>query len=114
MDNLPLNLLTFPLWWYTVGWSLVWDWTKKELRFGLHKTGLLIFARHLQEPLYGDYTKAGIILSFFFRIFILIYKLIIFALRMLIVALLDLLYLLVLPTVTIIIVFQALVLKNGL
>jgi hypothetical protein len=114
MPNFPLNLLTFPWWWYSVGWSLVKTWTKREYFFGLHKTGLLIFARHLNEPLYGDYTKSGVVFSFFLRIFILIYKLLAFALRLIFVALADLLYLLFLPALLVIIIFQLLGLKHNL
>lgn len=79
----------------------------------MHKTGLLIFARHLKEPLYGDYTKAGIVMSFFLRIFLLVYKLLVLGVRLLIVALLDVLFILLLPGILTMIIFQLLALRNG-
>jgi hypothetical protein len=106
MENFPLNLLSFPLWWYAVGGQIIWQWYKRQYYFGLHKTGLLLFARHMNEPLYGDYSKTGIVLSFFIRIFILIYKIIVFLLRLVVVTLLALLFLAWLPGVLIMIIFQ--------
>ena len=114
MQNFPLNILTFPFWWYSVGLNLVWKWTQREYFFGLHKSGMLIFARHLGEPLYGDYTRTGRIFSFFLRIVLLVYKVIVFAIRLLIVGILDLLYLLLLPATIILIIFQIFALKNVL
>jgi len=112
MNNFPLNLLTFPFWWYAVGLPLVWSWTKRQFVFGLHKTGLLVFVRHLKEPLYGDYTKAGIFLSFPLRMILLSYKLIALLIRLLVVALLDALFILILPGVIVLIILQLLALKQ--
>jgi hypothetical protein len=106
MQNFPLNILTFPFWWYTVGFGLVWRRFKATYFYGLQSTGLLVFARHLREPLYGDYTRSGIIISFFSRIVLLAFKLLLFSLRMSAATVLFLLYLLVLPFVIIMIVFQ--------
>jgi hypothetical protein len=108
MENFPLNLLTFPFWWYAVGGRILWQWYKRQFYFGLHKTGLLFFARHMNEPLYGDYSKTGIILSFFIRIFILIYKTIVFLLRLAVITALSLLFLSLLPVILIMIIFQLL------
>lgn len=99
-------MLTFPLWWYTVGLALFWNWTKSHYHYSLQKTGLLVFAKHMREPLYGDYSKAGIILSFFLRIVILVYKLVVFTLRVLALCILGILYLIILPILIIMIVFQ--------
>jgi hypothetical protein len=106
MNTLPLNLLTFPLWWYTTGTGLVWAWAKLQAIFGLRKTGLLLFARHWKEPLYGDYTKAGIIFSFFLRIFILLYKLLMFIIRVVIITVMVIAYLLLLPFCLVMIFMQ--------
>jgi hypothetical protein len=106
MGNFSLNLLTFPFWWYTRGFALVLKWSKREINYGLSETGLLIFARHLREPLYGDYTKAGIILGFFLRIVLLAYKLLILCIRAAIVVIFNLLYLLILPAALVMILYQ--------
>jgi hypothetical protein len=97
MGNLSLNIFTFPLWWYTTGVYLVWVWFKRQVYFGLHNTGILVFAKHIREPLYGDYTRTGIILSFFLRLIILFYKLLVFCLRIIFLLAIFLIYLLALP-----------------
>ncbi len=106
METFPLNLLTFPLWWYAGGGQILWQWYKRQYFFGLHKTGLLLFWRHMNEPLYGDYSKTGIILSFFIRIFILIFKTAVFILRLSIVTLAALIFLIWLPLVLIMVISQ--------
>lgn len=106
MNNFPLNILTFPLWWYTVGFGLVWKRCKMEYHYGLQSTGLLVFSRHLNEPLYGDYTRSGRILSFFLRILITVYKLLLFVLRIVVTAIFAVLYLLLLPAIIVMIIFQ--------
>ena len=106
MNDFPLNILTFPLWWYTTGFSVFKDWAKRKYHYHLQKTGLLVFAKHLKEPLYGDYTRSGIIISFFVRIILLVYKLIIFVLHVLLIGVLGFAYLVLLPALTMIIVFQ--------
>lgn len=108
MTNFPLNILTFPLWWYTIGLSLMIRWLKRQFWWGLKKTGLLVFVRHMNEPLYGDYTKSGIIISFFIRILLLIFKLAFFTIRLIIVGLMALIFLLLLPLTLIMIIFQIL------
>ena len=101
MNDISLNILTFPLWWYTTGFSSYISWAKKRYHYHIQKTGLLVFARHIKEPLYGDYTKSGIIISFFARIILLVFKLLFFAVYLLFLCLLGFLYLLLLPlTVT--------------
>jgi hypothetical protein len=114
MNNLSLNILTFPWWWYTTGFNLVRAWAKREFFLSLHQTGLLIFAKHLKEPLYGDYTKTGIIFGFFLRLVLLFYKIIVFFIRMSLVTILALLYLLLLPGVLFMIIFQILGIQGSL
>jgi len=82
MEKFSLNILSFPVWWYTIGLKIIVQWTKKQYYFGLHRTGLLLFIKHLKEPLFGDYTKSGIVFSFFMRLVLLVFKLFIFSLRM--------------------------------
>lgn len=106
MGNLPLNIFTFPLWWYTTGTWEVWQWVRRQYLYSLHQTGILLFSKHMGEPLYGDYTKSGIVFSFFLRIFILIYKLFVFAARMAVVLSLFLFYLALLPAALIMIIYQ--------
>jgi hypothetical protein len=106
MGNLPLNIFTFPLWWYTTGTSILYQWAKRQLLIGLHQTGILLFAHHMREPLYGDYTRSGRIFSFFFRIIILLYKLVWFLVRSVIVFAIVVGYLLLLPFALVMIIYQ--------
>ena len=106
MGNLPLNLLTFPLWWYTTGWKLLLDWNRRQRDLGLRQTGLLLFWRHMREPLYGDYTRSGLILGMFFRAILLLIKLLLFCLRLILLTVADVVYLAFLPVVLAVIIFQ--------
>ena len=106
MGRLPLNLLTFPLWWYSTGVSLMWAWSKRQFSLGIHHTGLTLFARHLGEPLYGDYTRAGRIIGFFLRIILLVIKLLMLSARLIMVLLLDLIFLAILPASLAFVIYQ--------
>lgn len=108
MQNFSLNLLTFPFWWYTAGAAISWQWTKKHLHYSLQKTGLLMFAQHLGEPLYKDYTKSGRILSFFLRIILLIFKSLIFFVKAVFILLAFAAYFCLLPTIVAFIIVQLL------
>ena len=106
MQNFPLNILTFPVWWYTVGLNLAIKAARQRFWFGLKKSGLGIFARHLKEPLYGDYTRTGIIFSFFIRLFLILFKILWLAVRFAVIGLCLLAYLLILPIVMALIISQ--------
>ena len=108
MNNFPLNLLTLPIWWYTRGLTMAWRWYQRRTNFALQSTGLALFARHMWEPLYQDYTKSGRILSFFLRIAVLCYKALISGLSLLYYGLFLLVYVSVLPAVLVMIIFQIL------
>lgn len=108
MQSIPLNLLTLPVWWYTTGLKLSWRWYKKRTNFTLQSTGLVLFARHMNEPLYQDYTKSGRILSFFLRIGVLLYKALYSGLSFAVYGVIFLAYLCLLPAVLIMITFQLL------
>ncbi len=71
-NSVPLNILTFPIWWYAVGALTVWHWFFGFVHRSFTKSGLVLFARHMREPLYGDYTRSGRLVSFFLRVILLI------------------------------------------
>jgi hypothetical protein len=106
VNNLSLNLLTLPLWWYTTGWKLLWSWNKHQINIGLHETGITFFIHHLREPLYGDYTRSGIMLGLFFRVILLVIKSILLLVRLVILTAVDLLFLAALPMVLAMIIYQ--------
>jgi len=106
MQTNQLNLLTFPLWWYTRGLRTVWAWAKQRARYDLRATGLLLFSRHMSEPLFGDYTRSGRLVGFFLRLAILIYKLFILCVRIILIGIALLFYLVAIPLVIIMIIKQ--------
>lgn len=108
MKSFPLNFLTLPVWWYTTGLNLVWRWYRRRTSLVLQATGLIFFFRHMNEPLYQDYTKSGVIISFFVRIFVLLYKALVSGLSLVVYGLVPLVYICLLPAVIIMIIFQLL------
>lgn len=73
------ELLYFPVWWYTRGLagtarSLVNRW------YGLlNRLSLVILLRNMGKPMYGDYTRTGKIISFVFRVILVVVRLVIIA-----------------------------------
>ncbi len=71
------EVLYFPVWWYSrglaaTGRTLVSKW------YGLsNRLSIPILARTMGRPMYGDYTRSGRIISFFFRIILLVSRLIV-------------------------------------
>lgn len=106
MNNFRLNLLTLPFWWYTAGWQIIWSWNKRQFALGLRQTGLSLFIHHLREPLYGDYTRSGILLGIFFRFVLLIIKLLLLLVRLVLLALATAVYLGLLPGVLTLVIYQ--------
>lgn len=109
MQDYQLNILTFPVWWYTRGLRTIWTWAKHRARYDLRATGLLLFSRHMSEPLFGDYTRSGKIVGFFLRLAILIYKVVILAVRVIFIGLVMAFYLVAIPFVIIMIINQLLI-----
>ena len=95
--KLQLNPVTFPLWWYTTGFGIMWQWAVRQFRYGLKTTSLMLFLRHMRHPLYGDYTRSGRIISFFLRVVLLFIKLIFLGVRILFLAIVLSVYIIILP-----------------
>ncbi|OQB44370.1 MAG: hypothetical protein BWY03_00214 [Parcubacteria group bacterium ADurb.Bin159] len=76
------NIFYFPFWWYTQGLK------KKIINFignikrSVYNLALKIMFKYLFRPMFGETSKAGRIISFFMRLLILIYKLILFILNL--------------------------------
>lgn len=96
-NKLQLNPLTFPLWWYTIGFSVAWQRARQQFRYGLKKTAFRLFLRNLRHPLYGDYTRSGRIISFFLRIVLIVVKLVFLGFRLVFLAIFLAAYLVILP-----------------
>lgn len=106
MGNTSFNIISFPIWWYSEGLVLSWRHALQSWQNVLRGTGLLIFLRNMTQPLYGDYTRSGRIISFFLRIFLLVFILLWTLVRLLWVLVGFLLHLFALPIVIIMIIYQ--------
>jgi len=65
--------LYFPLWWYslgavTFGRSLLRGWKDTAYRLAI-----VIQLRNMFRPMYADYTRSGRVISFFFRLMLLLW-----------------------------------------
>ncbi len=106
MNNQPLSILTFPIWWYGEGLNLAWLHCKSKYRIVLRSTGLIIFIKNISQPLYGDTTRQGRIISIFIRVVLLFFLLLWSGLRVAFVFLQFLLHLLILPLAIVMLIYQ--------
>lgn len=106
MNNQPLSIFAFPVWWYSEGLQLAWLHTKERYRYVMRSTGLLIFLKNIAQPLYGDTTRQGRAISAFIRVILLFFIIGWTAIRLAYVLALLALHLLALPFVIVMIVYQ--------
>lgn len=104
-QTFQLNPITFPLWWYSTGLSLVFNWCKRSYQFALKKSKFSLFVRYMGAPLYGDYTRSGRIISFLLRVVLLLAKVFALGFRIFGLALLLFGYVIILPLALFMIVF---------
>ncbi len=106
MQDTKVQLMLLPVWWYTTGVILMWQWVKRRIAYRLRAMGLVLFMRHLSEPLYGDYTRSGRLISFFLRIALLIGKFIWLGLYCALLIFVMALYLAIIPLSIVMILYQ--------
>ena len=106
MNNQPLSVLTFPIWWYSEGLQLAWRHCIERCRFVVRSTGLVIFAKNLFQPMYGDTTKEGRVISFFLRVIMIVFLFAWTVLRLALAVALFGVHLVALPGVVIMIIYQ--------
>lgn len=68
VTDIVLDVVRFPVWWYTRGAAQVAGWYGQQLGFGIDRLALIVLLRNLGRPMFGDYTWQGRIISFFVRI----------------------------------------------
>ncbi len=68
------DLLRFPWWWYAGGLRLVMDKCWRGFSTARARVSLGVFAKYLFKPMYQDYSLQGRLISFFMRLFLLIFK----------------------------------------
>lgn len=92
-----LDVLRFPIWWYTKGTANVSRLVWQELLTILNRLSLPILFRNLLKPMYGDYSKSGRAISLVMRLVVFGFKAVGFALWALMLLLLFVLWIGALP-----------------
>lgn len=64
-----LDVLYFPLWWYSRGAFLALKWTGGEIVGFENMLGVRIWIKNLWKPMFGQRDWQGKIISFFMRVF---------------------------------------------
>lgn len=100
--DLIWEIIYFPIWWYSSGLYRMAVFCLKKIKRGWYNLGLNIHFKFLFKPMYAQRDFAGRAISFFARLFTLIFKLIVFFVFLIIILLLFLLWL----TLPIIIIWQ--------
>lgn len=67
VSTVILDVLSFPLWWYTRGFAVFARVFFHPLRFLSDYLALPVLAENLAQPLFGDVTRSGRIMSVFVR-----------------------------------------------
>lgn len=106
MNNQPLSIFNFPIWWYSEGLTLAWRHCQERFRYILRSTGLVIFLRNITQPLYGDTTRQGRIISVFLRVVLLFFIFFWTAARLALSFVEFLLHLVALPLAIVMIIYQ--------
>lgn len=75
-----LDILYFPVWWYTKGLSRIASYCVENIVRHERRLALRIWLQYLFKPMYGDYTKEGRIISFFMRVIVMVAKLVVMVL----------------------------------
>lgn len=69
-----LDALYFPVWWYSRGLVLALKWAGREIAGVQEFLGIDIWIKNLFRPMYGQRDIAGKIISFFMRLFQIIFR----------------------------------------
>ncbi len=62
------EVLYFPVWWYSAGLVLTWRSLARQWLAAANRLSLRILLKNMGKPMYGDYTRSGRVISFFFRL----------------------------------------------
>lgn len=84
--DVGLDVVRFPLWWYSVGAARAARFAWGELRAALQRLSLPILFRSLLKPMFGDTTRSGRAISLFMRLVTFIFKVALMAVWVVIVA----------------------------
>lgn len=62
------EVLYFPVWWYSQGLVLAWRRFIRQWLGIYDRVGLRYLIVNMGKPMYGDYSRSGKVISFFFRL----------------------------------------------
>ena len=73
-----LEIVYFPVWWYSAGLKNTILYSLNGIKNANNNLALIIMFKNIFKPMFGQYDRAGRIISFFMRFILLIFKLLIF------------------------------------
>jgi len=68
------ELVYFPVWWYSVGLRTFSSWLWREWVEVEERLSIRILLKNIGRPMYADYSRSGRIISFFFRIILILVR----------------------------------------
>lgn len=74
--ELVWDVIYFPVWWYTKGLKKAGVFFMNEVSDWANRLSLKILFKNMLKPMYGDYSRSGRVISFFMRIIVFGFKLI--------------------------------------
>ncbi len=86
------DILLFPLWWYTKGLKKTAAFCVKKAKNAENALGIKIWLTSLFKPMYAQYDWQGRIISFFMRIFQIIFRSILFAVSLIFIFVLPIIW----------------------
>jgi hypothetical protein len=91
--ELVFDVIYFPVWWYTKGLKKAAVFFVDEVMDWANRLSLKILFKSMFKPMYGDYTRSGRIISFFMRIIVFGFKLVVMIIWLFVLLVLFLLWL---------------------
>ena len=73
-----LDVVYFPIWWYSVGFVKLLRMCAERLANTARNLALGIWVRNMFTPMFGQYDWQGRMISFMMRVVMLVYKLVVF------------------------------------
>lgn len=91
------EILFLQVWWYTIGLVRTVAWCGRSIHGAAESTGLILWAKNLFVPMYGETGFTGRAVSFFIRFVMIIFRGIATAAWMVVVLLLFVVYMIAIP-----------------
>lgn len=66
--DLILDILYWPIWWYSGGVVRAWQRMIDTIKQGNDELALLVWMKNIFRPMFGDYSFQGRLISFFMRV----------------------------------------------